>query len=35
LHTNNALEILNWKPRNIEDAIIDTAKQLYDLKIVT
>ena len=35
LHTNNALEILNWEPRNIEDAIIDTAKQLYDLKIVT
>ena len=34
LHSNNAHDILNWKPRNIESAIIDTAKQLYDLGVI-
>mgnify|MGYP001242110673 FL=1 len=34
LNTNNANQILNWKPKNIEKAIIDTAKQLYELKII-
>ena len=34
LHTDNAHNILNWKPRNIKNAIIETAKQLYELKIV-
>ena len=34
LHSNNAHDILNWKPRNIESAIIDTAKQLYELGVV-
>ncbi len=34
LSTNNADQILNWKPRNIEAAIISTAKQLCKLKIV-
>ncbi|MBS83052.1 MAG: aldehyde reductase [Gammaproteobacteria bacterium] len=34
LHPNNALNILNWKPRNIEKSIIETAHQLRDLKII-
>ena len=34
LHSNNAYNILNWKPRNIESTIIETAKQLRQLKIV-
>ena len=34
LHSNNAHNILNWKPRNIKNAIIETAKQLRELKIV-
>ncbi len=34
LHTNNASKILNWKPRKINNAIIDTAKQLYDFGIL-
>ena len=34
LKTNNADQILNWQPRNVDKAIIDTAKQLYELKIV-
>ena len=34
LKPNNANQILNWKPRNIEKAIIETANQLYKLKKV-
>jgi len=34
LKTNNAIQILNWKPRLIEKTIIDTANQLYELKKV-
>ena len=34
LHSNNAKNILNWKPRSIEDTIINTAKQLRKLKII-
>ena len=34
LHSNNAINILNWKPRPIENTIIDTAKQLRQLKII-
>ena len=34
LQTNNAIQILNWKPRSIEKAIIETANQLYKLKKV-
>ena len=34
LHSNNAKNILNWKPRPIENTIIDTAKQLRQLKII-
>lgn len=34
LKSNNADKILNWKPRNIEKAIIETANQLYKLKKV-
>ena len=34
LHSNNARNILNWKPRPIENTIIDTAKQLRQLKII-
>ena len=34
LHSNNAHNILNWKPRDIKKAIIDTAQQLYELGIV-
>ena len=34
IKTNNANQILNWKPRQIKQAVIDTAKQLYKLGIV-
>ena len=34
LKTNNANQILNWSPKSIEKAIINTAKQLYELKII-
>jgi len=34
LYSNNAHNILNWKPRKIENAIIETAKQLRELNIV-
>ncbi len=34
LKTTNALNILNWKPRNVKRSIIETAKQLYELGIV-
>ena len=34
LHSNNAKNILNWKPSSIEDTIINTAKQLRKLKII-
>ena len=34
LNTNNANQILNWNSRSIEKAIINTAKQLYELKII-
>ena len=34
LKPNNAINILKWKPRNIDNAIIETAGQLYDLKKV-
>ena len=34
LHSNNAYNILNWKPRNIQRSILETAKQLRKLKIV-
>tara|TARA_B100002052_G_scaffold176987_1_gene161106 strand:- start:1429 stop:2460 length:1032 start_codon:yes stop_codon:yes gene_type:complete len=32
LSSNNAKNILKWKPRNVETSIIKTAKQLYDLR---
>ena len=32
LSSNNAKNILKWKPRNIETSIVKTAKQLYDLR---
>ena len=31
LSPDNASQILNWKPRDINNAIIETANQLYDL----
>ena len=31
LSTNNANDILKWKPRNVENSIIETAKQFYAL----
>ena len=31
LHCNNAKKILNWKPRKTKKAILETAKQLYDV----
>ena len=34
LHINNAVNILKYKPRKIKNAVLETAKQLYDLKIV-
>ncbi len=34
LKSNNAINILKWKPRSIENAIIETANQLYKLKKV-
>ena len=34
VHSENAYNILNWKPRNIEDSIVETAKQLRELNIV-
>lgn len=34
LKTNNAINILNWKPRKVKKSIIETAKQLYELGIV-
>ena len=34
LHSNNAKNILNWKPSSIEETIINTAKQLRKLKII-
>ena len=34
LKTNNANQILNWKSKSIEKAIVNTAKQLYELKII-
>lgn len=34
LKPNNAINILKWKPRNIDNAIIETAGQLYDLRKV-
>jgi len=32
LSPNNANNILKWKPRNVENSILETAKQFYDLK---
>ena len=34
LNSNNAKKILKWKPKKVNQAIIDTAKQLYDLGIL-
>ena len=34
LKPNNAINILKWKPRNVDNAIIETAGQLYDLRKV-
>ncbi len=34
LNSNNAKNILNWKPRKVKKAIIETAKQLYELGIL-
>tara|TARA_Y100001968_G_scaffold327800_1_gene373623 strand:- start:257 stop:1267 length:1011 start_codon:yes stop_codon:yes gene_type:complete len=34
LNSYNALNILNWKPRKVENAIVETAKQLYKLGII-
>ena len=34
LNSNNAKKILRWKPEKVNQAIIDTAKQLYDLGIL-
>lgn len=31
LSPDNAIQLLNWKPRDINNAIIETANQLYDL----
>ena len=34
LNSNNAKKIFRWKPKKVNQAIIDTAKQLYDLGIL-
>ena len=34
LHINNAVNILKYKPRKIKNAVLETAKQLYDLKML-
>lgn len=34
LNSNNAKKILKWKPRKVNQAIIDTAKQLYEFGIL-
>ena len=34
LYSNNAKEILKWKPKKVNQALIDTAKQLYKLGIL-
>ena len=34
LNSNNAKKILSWKPEKVNQAIIDTAKQLYELGIL-
>ena len=34
LYSNNALKILKWKPRKVKQAIIDTAKQLYEVGVL-
>ncbi|MAA51061.1 MAG: aldehyde reductase [Candidatus Marinimicrobia bacterium] len=34
LNSNNAKKILRWKPEKVNQAIIDTAKQLYELGIL-
>ncbi len=34
LYSNNAKKILNWKPKKVNQALIDTAKQLYELGIL-
>ena len=34
LYSNNAKKILNWKPKKVDQALIDTAKQLYELGIL-
>ena len=34
LNSNNAKKILKWKPKKVNQAIIDTAKQFYELGIL-
>ena len=34
LNSNNAKKILKWKPKKVNQAIIDTAKQLYEFGIL-
>lgn len=34
LYSNNAKKILKWKPKKVDQALIDTAKQLYELGIL-
>ena len=34
LHTNNAKNILKWKPNTVDDAIVGSAKQLEDLNVL-
>ena len=34
LHTNNARNILKWNPKGVDQAIVSSAKQLHDLKLV-
>ena len=34
LNADNAFKILDWKPRDIKNTIIETAKQLEYLKII-
>ena len=34
LHTNNARDILKWNPKGVDEAIVGSAKQLRDLKVL-
>jgi len=34
LHTNNARNILKWDPKGVDQAIVGSAKQLHDLKVL-